>query len=289
MNYIFDTGDRRKLALYDNTNIISMCVMTHEYSGHPVILSGDYRSNLTACTLDNKLYYAYISTDNHVKVKSIDDIRTKWEFNETSDNIFLVTYNQNLLLFYTKTADSKNNLDNPENTSEITTCNIHCHVLSGDIQMGNTAMLMNLYETVNLPKPYADYCIKAQIDRRVNDATLQIKKDYLFSITSDLEEKYAEKHKLFKEGLNTQLTELESQLKSQHEQQLIEQETQLKSQHEQQLAEREATLKKKYDKKIKELNTTIDSIKLQYNQLMDTARRYKEDAAKWHDLYVQRH
>lgn len=281
MNKIFDTGDGRKLALFENKNNICMSIVSGDYSGRPVLLSTDYEKSLTSCILGNKLYYAYITINNHIKVKSIDDSQTKWEFDEAAENLFLTVYEQALVLFYTKPEEALNDMAADEETIDlsdtISYTPVH-HVLLGEPTIGCTAMLMNLYETVNLPKPYADYCIKTQIDRRVNDATLQIKKDYLFSITADLEEKYAEKQKLIKQGFEEKLAATEATLAQQHKEVIAGKEVQAK--------QREAALTTEYEKKIKELNTTIDSIKLQYNQLMDTAKRYKEDAGKWHELYI---
>lgn len=280
MNKIFDTGDGRKLALFENKNMIYMNIISGDYQRRPVLLSGDFEKELTSCILNNKLYYAYISTTNHIKVKSIDDSQTKWEFDEPADALFLTVYDQTLILFYIKPDENSDNEITDRESYTYLSSNIRCHTLSGKAAMGSTAILMNLYEKENLPKPYADYCIKTQIEHQVNENTLQIKKEYLFSITADLEEKYAEKQNLIKQGFEERLAATEASLNQQHKEEIAEKEAQA--------LQRETTLKTEYDKKIKELNTTISSIKLQYEQLMTTANRYKEDAAKWYDLYTKK-
>ena len=37
---------------------------------------------------------------------------------------------------------------------------------------------------------------------------------------------------------------------------------------------------------IEQLNKTIESIKLQYDELMDVALQYREEARKWYNKYI---
>lgn len=397
MNGIFDTGDGRKLVMYEHGNAVFMSVISREFSGRPILLSVDYEKDLSACILDNKLYYAYIAANHHIKVKSIDDVQTKWEFDEPADNLFLTTYENALILFYTKTklpeTDFKHE-EEPRNTAPLETASndlnvqtaeeapsdlktqtaetaptdlatqttkaapsdlgtqpetaetdandsqtqtvesvaddsqtqtvesvpadleekgetrsssvfdsenligntcICFHVLTGNVDIGKTALLAKLYETAELPKPYTDYYVKKEAADRVNEAVLRARKDYLFSISAELEGKYAGKEQKLKTYYAEQLAQSEESIRKEADKAAAQKIAAAQKLCSEQLTEKEAELTRlceeriaEKEKKIKELNSTISKIKLQYEQLMKTARSYKEDAAKWHSLYHNR-
>lgn len=367
MNGIFDTGDGRKLVMYEHGNAVFMSVISREFSGRPILLSGDYEKDLTSCILDNRLYYAYIAANHHIKIKSIDEAQTKWEFDEPAKNLFLTVYENALVLFYTKeempeketvekndaegqdtdkkegsrSADSisenpeaktaecasdasetnddgcpsgvletnddrcSSDASETENTgahgnsadsgSNINSVRVCCHALTGEPNISEASLLMRLYETSEIPKPFIDFCVKTDVDRQVNETVLQAKKDYLFSITAELEEKYAKKETKLKAYYAEQLAQSEESIRTQSEKAAAEKAAAAQALYSERLAEQEAELTKRCDervaekeKKIKELNSTISKIKLQYEQLMKTALSYKEDAAKWHSLYHSR-
>ncbi len=260
MDYIFDAGQGRKIALYTLNSSIYSCIITSSHATKPTLLAGNYSNNLTAHISDNKLYYSYSSLSNHIVVKVLGETAVKWEFDEHALNLFLTSFDNELLLFFT-----------PKDSTEL--C---LHTLIGSKKTDPLTLLSSIYPDTKvascLPPEYASLCQKHIIDSEVNIASLKIKKDYLFSITADLEEKYHKKHQELKDiQAKREKTFYESQLDAERK-------------FEEKLQANEAL----YNKKIKELNTTIDSIKLQYNQLMDTATRYKAEAEKWYKLYTQR-
>ncbi|MGN0165309.1 MAG: hypothetical protein ACI39R_03940 [Lachnospiraceae bacterium] len=323
MNNIFDTGDDRKLALFEHGKNIYMSIISGDFSGKPRLLAADFGKALTSCVFQNKLYYAYVDKDGQVKVKSIDDNRTKWNFGNKTQELLLASYKDSLILMFTEETAYTNEpacANEPEYTHEPECSNntthtevtespgneVHAvnkpygkaekrmilgyHVLvdnmstsnevqhkdySGNLSSDNPVkhstsadagiLLSRLYETTELPKSFEDIYIRNQIERKVKEASLDIKKDYLFSITAEQEEKFAALREQLKKDFEERCRKL----------------------HEDCLAEKQ-TEAERFHKKIKELNTTIDSIKLQYNQLMKTAASYKADAAKWHALYQGR-
>lgn len=311
MNQIFNTGDGRKLVIFDSSNSLLMSALGRDSASRPTLLSNDYSKYLSACIHTNKLYYAYISSNNLIKVKSIDENKTKWEFNEAAENLFLATHDNLLILFYTKeeseiTKTPSTDCEDLANTNieadltERKKMNIYSHILIGESSMSNSALLMHIYEKTLMPRVYTDYCINNHIEHQLNETLLQTKKDYLFTITSELEEKYAKKEAAAKKireeeslAKEVQIRKLcheesaarESELKQKFQEQLKANEAAVRAQCENQGASRENTLKRNYEKKIKELNATISSIKLQYEQLMNTASRYREESAKWHSMY----
>ena len=237
MHYIFDAGQGRRIALFTLNSSIYSCIITSSHAAKPIPLAGNYSKNLTAHISANKLYYSYSSLSNHIVVKVLGETAVKWEFDEHAKILFLTSFDNELILFFT-----------PENSTEL-----KLHTLIGTKKAEPLTFLSSIYPdtqaTSGLPPEYASLCQKHIIDSEVNIATLKIKKDYLFSITADLEEKYHKKHQELRDMQTSEAL---------------------------------------YNKKIKELNTTIDSIKLQYNQLMDTATQYKAEAEKWYKLYTQR-
>lgn len=350
MSEIFNTGDGRKLALFESRNFIFMCAISREYSGRPVAISNDFAGGLCACTLGNKLYYAYAAADRHVKVKAIDSSRILWEFNtdsqskdlETSDpngsnpgsrnsavqnaeikipeNIFICSNNGLLLLFYTVEAEENSKTKDIPNGGDIShrgkKLRIYSHVLIGEASASESALLMQIYGSDTfMPRIYTDYCIKVHIDHELTETLLKTKKEYLFSISEELEKKYAEKEKSLnascgekisakerelKKSCQEQMTAKENEMKKKYQEQISAKESEMKrscqeqmtstenalrGKYEKQMADRENMLKRNYESRIKELNATISSIKLQYEQLMNTASRYRDEAAKWHSMY----
>ena len=226
----------------------------------PMLLVNNYSNDLTAKIFDNKLYYAYTSLSNHIVVRALGEANVKWEFDESATILFLTAFNGELLLFYT-----------PDSSTEL-----RLHTLTGEPKNNALRLLADIYVTPEsnhlFPSQYSELCRKHLIDTEVNTTSLKIKKDYLFSITADLEEKYHQKQQ--------ELKDIQSVREKALHESMMSAEKKFKDK-----LQANDTL---YNKKIKELNTTIDSIKLQYNQLMDTATKYKAEAEKWYSLYTQR-
>lgn len=257
MEHIYSTEQNRKLLLYHLNSQIHLRTMSSNTISRPSVLCNDFSRDLTSTIYNGTIYYAYVNTSHSILVKSITEPNTLCKLeNMESLEYFqpqILVFNKQLLLFYT--------IQNPVDNSYSVKC---IFPFQNDISFtipDSFPLLPKLmvfpaddYVFINI---YNDFYHKIlQMDTRYQCHTLGSRQDFAEEQSEDLRQK---------------IKQLEQQIEKQNS--VIEQQDAF-------LSEKENALRNQ--------STMIESAKKQYNELMDVASQYREEAIKWRSkFYVE--
>ena len=265
MGNVYSLDADKNLILYSAGT--SICLRTSIGSSltRAVVLCNDYLDNLFDIVYNNTIYYVYRNTSQDIVVKSVTDLRDVYRIKslDTPDCFMprITVLAGQLMLFYI----IKNPLD-------------ESYCLKGLFPLDDTSALSLPDERFSDMPAFHIIMLRNSMIVYLGDG----KKELIFRLNENLvcETLVSEPQ------LKGRYKELLSQSKADIDAQKLElgQTKENLSQAQEELAAvREQA--SKYAAELDMRDKLIESIKKQYNELMDTATQYRAEAIKWHDKY----
>ncbi|MCM1185794.1 MAG: hypothetical protein NC251_05800 [Lachnoclostridium sp.] len=272
MGNVYSLDAERNLILYHAGTNIYIRSTFGENMMRPIVLCTDYRSSLTDTAFNGTVYYAYFSVEQDIVVRSINDLQNIYKISSQEipgcHNPHIVTFQGELILFYT----TKSPLNNAYYLKAL-------FPLKPDVR-------------IKLPETsfseIRNFGILAMSDRLILDVSSQ-ETQILFALNPDLElviypsdsplletqlQDVQQKLNLVSETLHDTQQELDKVSAQLAEEKLLSRD--LKAQKEE--------LENQLHAKEQAHGEILESIRAQYNELMETAVRYRDEAARWHDI-----
>ena len=257
MSNVYPVGNNRQLIIYAAGSNIFLRIAHWGGLERPIILATDYSHGLNECIYNDTLYYTYVSTDNSIYIKNIMENQSIYTIDGNEIHQYckplIEICNASLLFFYLK--------NNP--VTEYNT--LHC------LSLTNTDMQLEAFP-VPLPScvtNISDYHICKADDKLI----LYVNKRVFFfeeighiielKSIADISKSIENDYKKQIESLNKKYTSDINNIN-------------------------ELNLKKiaACQAKIDEQAAVINSIKNQYNELMNVACQYKDEAIKWRSKFM---
>lgn len=261
MSSIYSLDFQKNLFLYTAENFIFLRNATGEALERAIVLGNDYASDMTDVILDNTLYFAYKNLKKDIVIRSITDLNTLYKLSsqEAPDCLkpSLTILNNQLILFYLV----KNPLDNS-----------YCMKSICPFEQERTVLLHKNFSVV----PMLHFCpltngLLVVMEEAEREEIVYIHNDYTVMQLSSFEE------------------ELSNRIEHMQAEHMAKMQT-VENNYTSQLAKTEAgfsaqitALKSELYKK----NKMIESAKIQYNELMDTATKYRDEALKWREKFYR--
>ena len=271
MGNVYSIDAERNLILYHSGKNIYLRSSTGEALTRAVSLASDYAESLSDTIYQGTIFYAYQNTEQDIIIKNITDTNPYYKINsqDTPDCLQpqLTVFQNMLMLFYL--------VKNPVNEHYLLKC----------IFPDNTDKRLPFSEeftdisVINLVPTTKNLYL--HLHTKENNFTLQIDESLSYcqlmphtTLTTQEASQY--------ENRITQLT-------ADHTKELQHQQHQC----EEKLASLTLQLKKELSKETEQLrseiakrNAIIDSAKRQYDELMNTAIKYRDEAIKWRNKFV---
>lgn len=257
MEHIYSTEQNRKLLLYYLSSQLHLRTMNDGVISRPAILCNDYLRDLTSTIYNGTIYYAYINTEHSILVRSITEQNPLFKIDHVDSIEYfqpqILVFQKQLLLFYI--------IQNPLDHSYSVKC---VFPFRNDISFtipDSFPLLPKLkvfaaedYVFINICGDFFHKIL--QMDKEYQCQTLGNRQDF----TEEQNESYQQ-----------EIERLE---------QTIEEQTSVIQQRDEQLEEKENALRNR--------DAMIESAKRQYNELMDVANQYRDEAIKWRSkFYVE--
>lgn len=255
MSNVYSVGNNRQLIIYNAGSNIFLRVAHLGGLDRPIVLATDYLCGLTECIYNSSLYYSYINQNGSLILKNIMDtaniLAIDCNYVQEYSNPKLAICNDTLLLFYLK--------QNPVSDKP----SLHC-ITPDD----NNALPIPLPD---IKKPVNSYSVLTYnnfILLCVNERIYKIEQIGYFKqlaiCTAD--------------NNSTDNNNADSINSNNNNDNYIEREKSLTEDFNKKIAACQA--------KINEQSAVIDSITAQYNELMDIARQYRDEAIKWRSKFI---
>lgn len=255
MSNVYSVGNNRQLIIYNAGSNIFLRVAHFGGLDRPIVLATDYLCGLTECIYNSSLYYSYINQNGSLILKNIMDtaniLAIDCNYVQEYSNPKLAICNNTLLLFYLK--------QNPVSDKP----SLHC-ITPDD----NNALPIPLPD---IKKPVNSYSVLAY-----NNFILLCVNEHIYKI---------EQIGYFKQlaictadNNSTDNNNADNINSNNNNDNYIEREKSLTEDFNKKIAACQA--------KINEQSAVIDSITAQYNELMDIARQYRDEAIKWRSKFI---
>ena len=259
MSNVYSVGNNRQLIIYNAGSNIFLRVAHFGGLDRPIVLATDYLCGLTECIYNSSLYYSYINQNGSLILKNIMDtaniLAIDCNYVQEYSNPKLAICNNTLLLFYLK--------QNPVSDKP----SLHC--ITPD---GNNALPIPLPD---IKKPVNSYSVLAYnnfILLCVNEHIYKIEQIGLFKLLAICTADNNSTDNNNADNINS------NNNNSNNNDNYIEREKSLTEDFNKKIAACQA--------KINEQSAVIDSITTQYNELMDIARQYRDEAIKWRSKFI---
>ena len=259
MSNVYSVGNNRQLIIYNAGSNIFLRVAHFGGLDRPIVLAADYLCGLTECIYNSSLYYSYINQNGSLILKNIMDtanvLAIDCNYVQEYSNPKLAICNDTLLLFYLK--------QNPVSDKP----SLHC-ITPDD----NNALPIPLPD---IKKPVNSYSVLAY-----NNFILLCVNEHIYKI-----EQIGHFKQLARCTADNNSTDNNNadNINSNNN----------NSNNNDNYIEREKSLTEDFNKKIaacqakiNEQSAVIDSITTQYNELMDIARQYRDEAIKWRSKFI---
>ena len=255
MSNVYSVGNNRQLIIYNAGSNIFLRVAHFGGLDRPIVLATDYLYGLTECIYNSSLYYSYINQNGSLILKNIMDtaniLAIDCNYVQEYSNPKLAICNNTLLLFYLK--------QNPVSDKP----SLHC-ITPDD----NNALPIPLPD---IKKPVNSYSVLAY-----NNFILLCVNEHIYKIEQI---GYFKQLAICTADNNSTDNNNADNINSNN--------------NNDNYIEREKTLTEDFNKKIaacqakiNEQSAVIDSITAQYNELMDIARQYRDEAIKWRSKFI---
>lgn len=318
MGNVYSLDTERNLILYRAGTNLYIRSTSGESLTRPVTICADYKDSLSDTTYNGTVYYAYRSTEQDIVVRSITDLQNIYKISsqEIPDcrDPRLVTFRDDLILFYT----TKSPLNSayylkavfplkPEKRIKLPETAFSGALSFGILVMSDKLILcaasqdkqilfsLNTgFEPVIYPPDSPEF------ENRLNTTSAQLRdtqqkldaasksllgtqqkldttSEELHETQQELDTVSAQLHDT-QQRFDTTSKELTHTKNSLADAQLLAEKLQAKNAH----------LEASLHAQAQTQNETLESIRAQYNELMDTATRYREEAVRWHDIACKR-
>lgn len=250
----------------------------NERFGHPFLLCSGYKKGFSGCVYNDSLYYTYINKENSLLLRRFHESTTLFRLDNTDTVAYqapqLVTFQGSLLLFYSeRTQDTyRLKLHLPFSDREPKLPDIFGQAYSTPPLLSLQATGQYLYLFLTTDNTVSAY--------RYSSAGFE---------TLSSEEELLSRLLIPWESEKTQLEQ--ALLRAVH---LSEQQQNLLTAKEQNLQTVEASLKECEQsreqalQKLKQTTLLLERAKKQYNELMQVAEQYRQEAAKWYGKFTDR-
>mgnify|MGYP000446996199 CR=1 FL=1 len=259
MSNVYSVGNNRQLIIYNAGSNIFLRVAHFGGLDRPIVLATDYLCGLTECIYNSSLYYSYINQNGSLILKNIMDtaniLAIDCNYVQEYSNPKLAICNNTLLLFYLK--------QNPVSDKP----SLHC-ITPDD----NNALPIPLPD---IKKPVNSYSVLAYnnfILLCVNEHIYKIEQIGHFKLLAICTADNNSTDNNNADNINS------NNNNSNNNDNYIEREKSLTEDFNKKIAACQA--------KINEQSAVIDSITTQYNELMDIARQYRDEAIKWRSKFI---
>lgn len=277
----FLIGQSRHLILYPFRDRIFQCILEGGQAGRPVPVADDYEDGLTVAAHCFAIYYAYISQSSQIRISCLFG-KEEYRLSDPEGRMIchpkLLSFRENLIVFYVVgngiyeicgTGIGKEwTVTFPQTFDRIPV--YECHV------QGDRILLQIISERD---------CIwmwsqEKGWERLTPEGGDTAQKERWQEIEQKLEEK---------EG---QIRERDEKMEEKEEE--IRQRDEKMKRIEKEILEKDEKIEQKkqeirqQDKKLQEKDAIIESIKKQYEELMDVATQYRSEAARWRDQFIRK-
>lgn len=259
MGSIYAVNSEKSLMLYTYRSNIYFKTAVGERTNRPTLLAGDYQAYLSDVIQGDTLYYAYLDLQGHMVIGGVSDTLVRYRLpEETGEGTAprLAAFSGGLILFYA--------VRNPVND----TYTLHA---AFPLKEAQPIRLPGVYEKLPVFRPVSD-------NRGVFLAVSGNQETQIFYVNQNGNVISYQSGEML-EKLQTELESIRSRLRER------EAEYEKQRRQEEQHGETEAQLRRQLSEKTEEIGrqaALIESIKKQYNELMETAVQYREEARKWY-------
>ena len=257
MSNVYSVGNNRQLIIYNAGSNIFLRVAHFGGLDRPIVLAADYLCGLTECIYNSSLYYSYINQNGSLILKNIMDtanvLAIDCNYVQEYSNPKLAICNNTLLLFYLKQnpVSDKPSLHcitpDDNNALPIPLPDIKKPVNSYSVLAYNNFILLSVNEHIYKIEQIG-HCKQLAICTADNNSTDNNNADNINSNNNNSNNNYIEREKSLTEDFNKKIAACQA--------------------------------------KINEQSAVIDSITAQYNELMDIARQYRDEAIKWRSKFI---
>lgn len=272
MSNVYSVGNNRQLIIYNAGSNIFLRVAHFGGLDRPIVLAADYLCGLTECIYNSSLYYSYINQNGSLIIKNIMNtanvLAIDCNYVQEYSNPKLAICNDTLLLFYLK--------QNPVSDKP----SLHC--ITPDDNNALPIPLPDIKEPVN------SYSVLAY-----NNFILLCVNEHIYKI-----EQIGHFKQLVTRTANNNSGNINTDNNNNNNADNINNDDNINSNNNNSnnnnnYIEREKSLTEDFNKKIaacqakiNEQSAVIDSITTQYNELMDIARQYRDEAIKWRSKFI---
>ncbi len=280
----------------------------NERFGHPFLLCSGYKNGFSGCIYNDSLYYAYINKENSLLLRRLYESTLLFRLDSTDTVTYhepqLILFNNTLFLFYFEEEHGSYRLklrlpfSDAEPTLPELLRNTFCELPTLSLQ--TSAQYLYIFLTVGVTTASYRYSSTASFESLCSEAEL----------LSGLRPPWEAEKKQLEQGLMQaiHLSEQQQNLLTEKEQKLSDTEVKLSaltSEAEQKnafLAETASALQAvkkqltecKQDKqltaqKLEQTSLLLERAKAQYNELMQVAEQYRQEALKWYGKFTDRH
>lgn len=271
MSNVYSIGNNRQLIIYATGSNIFLRLAYFGGIERPIVLATDYISGLDECIYNDTLYYTYISSDNSLIIRNIMDNQNIYMIHENElpklHHPSIGMCNNSLLLFYLKSnpINNKNTLHCTAltltaDTKDIDSCPVplpSCVTDISDYRLypADNNLLLYINNTSYNRIFYIEEIGHIKELKTAGDIAGDIKSDIENNISKNYEQKLASLNKKYDIQLQAALTDSNKKLTACQD-------------------------------KITEQAAIIDSITSQYNELMNVACQYRDEAVKWRSKFM---
>lgn len=271
MGNVYSIDAERNLILYHSGKNIYLRSSTGEALTRAVSLAGDYAESLSDTIYQGTIFYAYQNTEQDIIIKNITDTNPYYKISsqDTPDCLQpqLTVFQNTLMLFYF--------VKNPVNEHYLLKCvfpdNTDKRLVFSE-EFADTPVInlvsasKNLY--LHLHSLESNYTL--QLDESLSYCRLMPENTLTTQEASQYENRIQQLTDEHIKELQQQQLHFEKQLSS------------MNSQLKKELSEETEQLRSEIAKR----NAIIDSAKRQYDELMNTAIKYRDEAIKWRNKFV---
>jgi len=254
------------LLLSASENGLYLHPVRNERFGHPFLLCSGYKSGFSGCVYHNSLYYTYINKENSLLLRRLHESTLLFRL-DSSDSITyrtpqLVLFDDTLCLFYIEEEHSSYRLK--------------LRLPLSDTGLSLPEPLLTAFpEPPSLMLQTTARHLYLFLSTGATSVSYRYAKDFGFELLASEEE------------LRSKLQLPWENEKKQLEQALL-QAVHLSEQQQNLLTECEQS-RQQAIKESEQASLLLERAKIQYNELMQVAEQYRQEALKWYGKFTDRH
>jgi len=280
----------------------------NERFGHPFLLCSGYKSGFSGCLYNDSLHYTYINKENSLLLRRLHESTLLLRLDSTDSVVFcqpqLIVFNNVLFLFYFEESSKNYRLklqlpfvdDKPQlpEPLQISFLELPCLSLQGSGQYlylfltaGATHISYRYSKDTGFEPLCSEWEILSVLRLPWETEKMQLKQSLIQTIHLSEQQQHLLTEKEQKlQLIETKLSELSSE--SERTNTLLSETSCTLQATQAQLAECEQN-RFKTAQKLKQTSLLLERAKVQYNELMQVAEQYRQEALKWYGKFTDRH